>query len=327
MTQKVFVTRNLPGSSLDDLRPLATIDLWSNPLPPSPEELLGRARDADALLCLLTDRIDAALMRASPKLKVIANYAVGVDNIDVEAATSLGIPVGNTPGVLTETTADLAMALLLAAARRIPEGVDYARRGKWRTWEPRLLLGQDVHGACLGIVGLGRIGQAVCRRAGGFGMKVAYFDPHLPHPPDGLSARRASFEELLETSDFLSLHAPLVVSNKALVDAAALCRMKPAAVLINTARGALLDTEALVEHLRRHPQFRAALDVTHPEPLPHDHPLYELENCIILPHLGSATVATREAMAKMAVDNTIAGLEGRRLLSCVNPQVYERTGL
>lgn len=322
MKKRVFVTRALPGPALDMMRGFARVELWPGELPPSTDELHDGVVEADALLCLLTDRVDKTLLECAPRLRVISNYAVGVDNIDLEAATQRGIPVGHTPGVLTETTADLAMALLLAAARRVPEGVDWARAGKWRTWEPGLLLGRDVHGATLGIVGLGRIGQAVCRRAMGFGMSILYYDPAVFRCPQGLDARPASLSNLLELSDFVSLHAPLLPSNKGLLGQATLSRMKPDAVLVNTARGGLVDTEALVDHLRRCPDFRAALDVTSPEPLPHTHPLYECPNCTIVPHLGSASVFTRQRMAQMAVDNVLAGLEGRRLPNCANPMAY-----
>jgi lactate dehydrogenase-like 2-hydroxyacid dehydrogenase len=322
MKKRVFVTRALPGPALDWMRGFAHVELWPGELPPSAEELRVRVVEADALLCLLTDRVDKGLLECAPRLRVISNYAVGVDNIDLDTATQRGLPVGNTPGVLTETTADLAMALLLAAARRVPEGVDWARAGRWRTWEPGLLLGRDVHGATLGIVGLGRIGQAVCRRAMGFGMSVLYHDPGVLGSPPGLDAQPASLGDLLERSDFVTLHAPLLPSNKGLIGQAALSRMKPDAVLVNTARGDLVDTEALVDHLRRCPDFRAALDVTSPEPLSHTHPLYEFPNCIILPHLGSASVATRHRMAQMAVENVLAGLQGRRLPNCANPMVY-----
>lgn len=322
MVARVYVTRSLPGPALDELRRHAEVEVWPNRWPPASPDLRRQIRDAQGLLCLLTDRVDAELLAEAPNLLVMSNYAVGVDNIDLAAATARRIPVGNTPGVLTETTADLCMALLLSAARRIPEGVDYARSGKWLTWEPELLLGCDVHSACLGIVGMGRIGQAVCRRAKGFGMSLIYCDPHLLIPPADIDATRVSLDELLERADFVSLHAPLLPSTTGLLNAAALARLKPDAVLVNTARGGLVDTQALVTILEQRPRFRAALDVTDPEPLPAGHPLYSAPNCTIIPHLGSATTATRERMARMAVDNLVAGLEGRELPYCVNPQVY-----
>jgi glyoxylate reductase len=249
---------------------------------------------------------------------------VGYDNIDIPAATARGIPVGNTPGVLTETTADLAFALLLAAARRVAEAAAFVREGKWRTWDPTMLLGHDVHGATLGVVGMGRIGQAVARRAAGFDMNVIYFDPYCDAtkgPFVGTSVR-CSLDELLAEADLISLHVPLKEDTYHLIDAEALSKVKPTAVLVNTSRGPVVDPDALYDALASGRLAYAALDVTDPEPLPPDHKLLTLDNCLIVPHIGSASWATRRRMADMAVENLLAGLRGERLPNCVNPEVY-----
>jgi len=274
---------------------------------------------------LLTDSIDAVVMdRAGPGLKVISNCAVGFDNIDVAEATRRGIPVGNTPGVLTETTADFAFALLMAAARRIPEGERFVRAGKWRTWGLTQLLGQDIHGATLGIIGFGRIGQAVARRARGFDMRVLYYDPF--HADDfqttEMGVQRVDLDILLRQSDFISLHVPLNEHTYHMIEAEALAKMKPTAILINTARGPVVDPQALYQALKSGQIAAAALDVTEPEPLPPEHPLLSLENLIVTPHIASASVETRSKMIQMALENLRAGLQGQRLPNCVNPQVY-----
>jgi glyoxylate reductase len=306
---KVFVTRRLPGGALDRLGAEHEVEIWAERFPPPRDELLARAPELEGLLSLLTDRVDAELIEAAHRLRAISNYAVGVDNVEVEAATARGIPVGNTPGVLTDTTADLAVALILGLGRRLVEGDAYVRRGEWRTWEPGLLLGRDLHGATVGVVGFGRIGQAVARRLDGFGCTVLHASRSGGVP----------FEELLERSDFVSVHTPLTPETRGLIDEAALRRMKPTAYLINTARGPVVDTEALTQALHTGEIAGAALDVTDPEPLPGDHPLVEAPNLLVLPHLGSATHATRERMADMAVDNLLAGLRGE----CMPHQVGE----
>lgn len=312
---RCFVTRRLPGGALERLAAEHQVEVWPERLPPTREELLARAGGCQGLLSLLTDAVDAELLEVLSDLEAIANYAIGFDNIDVGAATRRSIPVGNTPDVLTETTADLAWALLMAVARRLPEGEQFVRAGEWVTWEPELLLGRDVHGATLGIVGYGAIGRAVARRAEGFGMEVLHFDP---------MQEGVSLEELLERSDFVSLHAPLTSDTHHLIDAAALGRMKRTAILVNTARGPLVDPEALGAALREGRIAGAALDVTEPEPLPGEHPLLGAPRLIVVPHVGSATGATREKMADMAVDNLLAGLGGLPMPHCVNPEVYDR---
>jgi glyoxylate reductase len=300
---RVFVTRDLPFAAIDRLREQHEVDMWEDPMPPSAAALRERVSGAEGLLATLTERIDAELLDAAPDVKAIANMAVGVDNIDVAAATERGIPVGNTPDVLTDATADLAFALLLALARRIPEGIEKVRSGGWRTWEPAGDLGAELAGAALGIVGWGRIGQAVARRAEGFGMNVIH------------SSRSSGMElgELLQSADFVSLHVPLTPETHHLIDDRALSRMKPSAYLINTARGGVVDQDALQRALEDGRIAGAGLDVTDPEPIPADHPLLQAPNLIVLPHVGSATVRTREKMADMAVENLVAALAGREM--------------
>jgi glyoxylate reductase len=313
---RVFVTRSLPGGALGRLRAAHDTEVWPDGLPPPRDELLARGATAEGLLSLLTDPVDSELLAAAPKLRAISNYAVGVDNVEVEAATARGIPVGNTPGVLTESTADLALALMLGIARRLVEGDSFVRAGKWITWEPDLLLGRDLHGATVGIVGLGRIGRAVARRLDGFECEI------LTNSRSG----GVPLDELLERSDFVTLHCPLTPETRGLIGTEALRRMKPTAYLVNTARGPIVDPSALADALRAGEIAGAALDVTDPEPLPGDHPLLEAPNLLVIPHLGSATHATRERMADMAVDNLLAGLAGERMPNCANPEVYEEAG-
>jgi lactate dehydrogenase-like 2-hydroxyacid dehydrogenase len=290
-------------------------------LPPVRADLLQKVAGVDGLLCLLTDRIDAEVLDAAgPQLKVVSNHAVGVDNIVLADATERGIPVGNTPGILTDATADFAFALLMAAARRVSEAERYVRAGKWQTWGPSVLLGADFVGATLGLVGFGRIGQAVARRAAGFGMRVLYYDPGKTPGHGALPA--ASLEELLAEADFVSIHTPLTEKTRHLVDAGFLAKMKPTAILVNTARGGVLDQAALYDALVAKRIFAAALDVTDPEPLPMDSPLLALENCLIAPHIASASARTRDEMSRLAAENLLAGLRGERLPHCVNPQVY-----
>lgn len=318
---RVFVAYEIPTAGLDLIAPECDMDVWHGDLPPSGHDLLSRVRGCDGILTLLTVPIDGKVMDAAgSQLKVISNYAVGVDNIDVGAATDRGIPVGNTPGVLTETTADLAWALLMAAGRRIVESERYVRGGRWRTWEPNLLLGHDIYGATLGIVGFGRIGQAVARRAQGFGMRVQYSNRSGPVDFDG--ATHVEFETLLQESDFVSIHTPLTPDTRHLFNANAFNAMKRGAILINTARGPVVDQQALYTALSSGQLAAAALDVTDPEPLPADDPLLTLPNCIVVPHIGSASIATRNRMAEMAARNLLAGVRGEQLPHCVNVQVY-----
>jgi len=312
---RCFVTRELPGPALDRLRARHEVEVWAERLPPPYEELAARAANAEGLLTLLTDRVDAALIEHCPVLRAISNYAVGYDNIDVPACRARGVAVGNTPGVLTETTADLAFALLMAAARRLPEGSRYVRDGRWKTWGPLLLLGPDVHGATIGIVGFGRIGQAVARRAQGFGMRILYHDvQQLPEDVTGpLGASYRPLEALLAEADFVSLHVNLSDVTRHLINAETLAWMKPTAVLVNTSRGPVVDQVALAEALRDGTIWAAALDVTDPEPIRMDDPLVGLDNCLIVPHIASASRATRGRMAAMAAANLLAGVRGEPL--------------
>jgi len=319
----VYVTRRIPEVGLEMVRAGCQVRLWEGEMPPPREVLLQEVADCDGLLCLLTDPLDAGTIAAGQRLRVISQMAVGVDNVDLPAATARGIPVGHTPGVLTEATADMAFALLMAAARRIPEGVEKVRAGRWRTWEPLALLGADVWGATLGIVGLGRIGTAVARRAQGFEMRVLYHDRvrNLEREAE-LGLTYASLDDLLAQADFVSLHCPLTPETHHLIGEQALRHMKPRGILINTSRGPVVDMGALVRALQEGWIAAAALDVTDPEPLPPDHPLASLPNCIVVPHIASATVTARGRMATMAAQNLLAGLRGERLPYCANPEVY-----
>lgn len=315
---KVFVSRIIPAAGLDKIKAECEVDLWTEQMPPPYEVLTERVKGVDGLLCLLTDRIDGALMEAAgPQLKVISQMAVGYDNIDIAAATERGIPVGNTPGVLTEATADLTFALLLAAARRIVEGVNYIKAGEWKTWEPETLLGADLTGATLGIVGWGRIGQAVAKRASGFDMRII---AHSRSPISEDGVKQVDFDTLLAKSDFVSLHTPLTPETRHLINREALRKMKRTAILINTARGPIVDQEALYDALTDGTIAYAALDVTDPEPMQPDHPLLSLPNATIVPHIGSASVQTRNRMAEIAADNLLAGLSGKPLRHQVKPK-------
>lgn len=315
MKPRVFVTRQIPEAGLARVREMCDMDVWADELPPPYAALTERVRDVDGILCTLTERIDAALMDvAGAQLRVISQMAVGYDNIDVSAARERGIPIGNTPGVLTDATADLTFALLLAAARRLQEGVAYIRDGQWVTWQPRHLLGADLSGATLGIVGLGRIGKAVAKRASGFDMRVIAASRHLTDADaDAHGATCVDLATLLRESDFVSLHTPLTPETKHLINRDTLAHMKRTAILINTTRGGTVDQAALYEALRDGVIAGAALDVTDPEPIPLDSPLLTLPNCLIVPHIGSATVKTRDRMALMAAENLIAGVTGQPL--------------
>ena len=324
---RVFVARKIPDDGIDRIFAACDARVWEDELPPPRAALLDAIRGCDGVLTLLTDRVDDEFLDAAgPGLKVVSNYAVGFDNIDVPAVTRRGIPAGNTPGVLTDTTADLAFALLMAAARRIPEGDRYVRAGKWKTWGPLLLLGPDVHGATIGIVGFGRIGQAMARRARGFAMKILYHDVHRADPiiEAEHGATFLPLEELLPRSDFVSLHVNLTPETKGLINAEKLAWMKPTAVLVNTSRGPVVDGDALAAALKKGTIFAAGLDVTDPEPIPMDSPLVGLDNCLIVPHIASASRATRGKMAEMAAANLVAGVRGERLPTPINPEVYDR---
>jgi glyoxylate reductase len=324
---RVFVSRIIPEDGLRPIRETCDATIWDDELPPPRDKLLSAIAGCDGVLTLLTDKVDDEFLdRAGPQLKVVSNFAVGFDNIDVAACTARGVAVGNTPGVLTETTADLAWALLMASARRVAEADRYVRDGRWKTWGPMLLMGPDVHGATLGVVGFGRIGQAVARRAQGFGMRIIYHDLSQANPAveAELGATYLPLEELLPKADFVSLHVNLSSQTQGLLNAERLRWMKPSAILVNTSRGPVVDSMALVAALKDGVIAGAALDVTDPEPLPADHPLLSLENCLVVPHIASASRATRGKMASMAAANLLAGVAGERLPTPVNPEVYDR---
>jgi glyoxylate reductase len=317
---KVFITRRLPDVDLEPLQAVAEVEIWQERQPPPYSVLQDKIEPLDGLVCLLTDAIDAPLIAAGKSLKVISQMAVGYDNIDVAAATARGIPVGYTPGVLTDATADLTWALLMAAARRIVEADRFVREGHWQTWEPTLLLGADITGTTLGIIGLGRIGQAVARRAKGFEMRVLYHSRqrHDRDLEEALGVEYVSLAELLKASDFVTIHAALSADTYHLISDREFEQMKPSAILINTARGAIVDPDALYRALSSQKITGAALDVTEPEPIPLDSPLLGVQNLLVVPHIGSASYRTRSQMAKMVIDNLTAGLLGEPLPHCVN---------
>ena len=320
---KVFVSRRIPEEGLKAIQAACDVDLWPDQLPPAYVELRRRVQNCDGLVSLLTDRIDADLLDASPKLKVVSNYAVGFNNVDVPACTARGVCVGNTPGVLTDATADTAVTLMLAAARRVTESATDARQGRWLTWEPLGWLGQDLAGRTLGIVGMGRIGFAVAKRLHhGWGMKVLYTEQVArPEAEQEFGAQRVDLDALLAASDFISAHVDLNASTRGMFGAEQFKKMKKTAVFVNTARGPLVDQKALVDALRGGTIFAAGLDVTDPEPLPSDHELFTLPNCVIVPHIASATVATRNAMARLCANNLLSGLKDEALPTWVNPDV------
>ena len=309
---KIYVTRRLPGAAMAMLHAAGQVSLWDEEdVPVSREELEKNIAAADGLLCLLTDTIDETLLEKAPKLQVVSNMAVGYDNIDVKACRRRGIVVSNTPGVLTEATADLTWALILATARRLGEAEGCLRQGQWTTWSPLFLAGAEVTGSTLGIIGLGAIGEAVARRARGFGMRILYHNRRRREElEEAWGVEPVSLEELLRTADFVSVHVPLNEKNHNLLGEEELMLMKPTACLINTARGAIVDEAALYRVLSRGHLFGAGLDVFAQEPLPGDSPLLTLPNVVLLPHIGSATVATRTAMAQLAAANLIQVLKG-----------------
>ncbi len=319
MKPKVFVTRHLPANTMQELTQSCDVDIWDEEFPPSYEEILKRIANVEGILCLLTDKIDENLMDSAPKLKVISQCAVGYDNIDVPAATSRGIRIGNTPGVLTDATADFTFTLIMAAARRVGEAIQYVHDGNWKTWGLTLLLGQDIYGATLGIVGLGRIGKAVAKRASGFNMRILYHDTiRHPQAEAEFNLEYRPLEELLKLSDFISLHVNLSSETNHMIGCKEFEMMKDSACLINTSRGPVIDSDALYHALKDGQIAYAALDVTDPEPLPSDHKLLSLSNIIVVPHIASATVSSRTQMTLMAVRNLIAGVGGKSLPYPVN---------
>ena len=320
---KIYVTRQIFDEAVDRLREATDMKYWDSEMPPPRDELLREVQDIDGLFCLLTEKIDAELFDAAPNLKVVSNMAVGFDNIDVAEATKRGIPVGNTPGVLTETTADFAFALLMAAGRRVSEGDRYTRAGNWKTWGPMVLLGQDIHGSTLGIIGFGRIGVEMAKRAKGFGMNIVYYDVirNEEREREYGATYCSDVKELLAQSDFVSIHVNLTPETRHLINADTLSGMKPTAVLVNTSRGPVVDQTALYHALKDGTIAAAGLDVTEVEPISMDDPLLTLENVIIAPHIASGSVVTRTKMSLMAVDNLLAGLNGEPLPNTPNPEV------
>ncbi len=320
---KVFVSRIIPEVGLQRIKEHCDAEIWVDPLPPPYALLRQKVAACEGLVALLTDKIDAALMDAAPRLKVVSNYAVGFNNIDVPAATERGICVGNTPGVLTDATADMAFCLLIAAARRVVEGHQYTLAGKWKTWEPLGHLGQDLAGKTLGIVGMGRIGYALAKRChAGWDMKILYYDVYRNEKAEkDLVARQVDFNTLLGESDFISVHTDLNQKTRHMFGAEQFKNMKQTAVFVNSARGPLVDQKALYEALKSNTIFAAGLDVTDPEPPAMDEPLLTLPNVVIAPHIASATVGTRNAMAEICANNLIAGLTGQKLPAWVNPEV------
>jgi glyoxylate reductase len=320
---KVFVTREIPEVGLKLVVDNTDAEVWPDLLPPPYEVIKEKIASCDGLLALLTDKIDAPLLDAAPNLKVVSNFAVGFNNIDVAAATARRIRVGNTPGVLTEATSDFAFTLLMGGARRLVEACNYAKAGHWQTWEPQGFLGQDIWGATMGIVGMGRIGYAMAHRAHrGFDMRILYYDVNpSEHAERDFGATRVDMDTLLAEADFVSIHTDLNASTTGLINRDTLAKMKRNAILINSARGPIVDTDALYEALRDGVIAGAAMDVTEPEPLPVEHPLYSLPNCTIAPHIASATYTSRNKMARMAAENLLAGLRGEDLPNQVNPEV------
>lgn len=323
---KVFVTRVLPEAGLKLIKEACDADIWTDPLPPPAAILHQRVLECEGLVSLLTDKVDADLLRRAPRLKVVSNFAVGFNNIDVRACTERGICVGNTPGVLTDATADMAFCLLIAAARRVVAGHQYSLAGKWKTWEPLGHLGQDLAGKTVGIVGMGRIGFAMAKRCrGGWDMQVLYHDVYRNEQAEcELGARQVDLDTLLKEADFISLHTDLNEKTRGMIGTAAFSRMKKSTVLINTARGPLVDQKALIQALRSGTIFAAGLDVTDPEPPAADDPLLKCPNLIIAPHIASATFSTRNSMAEICARNLIAGLTGEPLPAWVNPDVKRR---
>jgi glyoxylate reductase len=323
---RVFVTRIIPEVGLQQIHKACHVDVWQDPLPPPAEVLRAKIAECDGLVSLLTDRIDGPLLDQAPRLKVVSNFAVGFNNIDVPACTARGVTVGNTPGVLTDATADMAFCLLIGAARRLAEGHQYTLSGRWKTWEPLGHLGQDLAGRTLGVIGMGRIGYALAKRCrGGWDMRVLYHDVHRNEAAErDLGAQHVDLDRLLRDSDFVSLHTDLNESTRRMIGAEQLGKMKRTAVLINTARGPLIDPRALADALRAGTIFAAGLDVTDPEPPAPDDPLLQVPNIIIAPHIASATVQTRNQMADICARNLLAGLRGEKLVAWVNPEVEGR---
>ncbi len=323
---KVFVTRILPEAGMKLIKEACDAEIWQEPLPPPYALIKQKIATCQGLASLLTDKVDAELLDAAPHLRVVSNFAVGFNNIDVPAATARGIAVGNTPGVLTDATADMALCLLVTAARRIVEGHQYTLSGKWKTWEPLGHLGQDLAGRTLGVVGIGRIGMAMARRCrGAWNMNILYHDVNRNLDAEReLQARQVPFDTLLAEADFISIHTDLNEKTRGMFSTEQFKKMKRSAVLVNTARGPIVDEKALYTALASGAIFAAGLDVTDPEPPAMDNPLLKLPNIVIAPHIASATIATRNQMAEICAKNLIAGVTGQKLAAWVNPEVESK---
>lgn len=326
---RVFVSRRIFPEALELLDQVADVDVWPQELPPSPEELGNKIANADGVLTTIMDRVDSSLLDRAPRLKVISQLAVGLDNVDVVEASRRGILVGYTPGILAKATADVGFALLLSAARRIGESERWVRAGGWQmAFHPMYWLGAEVNGATLGIVGLGQIGLEMAKRALGFDMRVIYYSrTRKPELEERHGLEYVEPQVLLSDSDFVSLHIPLTPETRHYVGEPELRMMKPSAILINLARGPVVDSKALYIALSEKWIRAAALDVTDPEPIPPDDPLLTLDNLVVSPHIGSASVATRREMCLVAARNLAAGLRGERLEQCANPEIYPSKGL
>ncbi len=326
MQPKVYVTRRIPESGIKLLQQSCDVEIWDSDDVVPRDVFLNAVADKDAVLCLLTDRVDAETLDVAKNAKIFANMAVGFDNIDVAECTKRGIMASNTPGVLTDTTADFAFTLLMVAARRIREGHEFVHAGKWETWGPLLLMGQDIHHATLGLVGLGRIGTEMAKRGQGFSMRVLYNDVvRREDLEQELGLEYADFDTVLKESDFVSLHVPYMPATHHLISTEQLAKMKQTAVLINTARGPIVDPQALYTALKSGEIWAAGLDVTDPEPIPMDDPLLTLDNCLIAPHIASASFNTRSDMSELAANNILAAIAGERPPTILNPEVLEKS--
>ena len=326
MQPKVYVTRRIPESGIRLLQQSCDVEIWDSDDVVPRDVFLNAVADKDAVLCLLTDRVDAETLDVAKKAKIFANMAVGFDNIDVVECTKRGIMASNTPGVLTDTTADFAFTLLMAAARRIREGHEFVHAGKWETWGPLLLMGQDIHHATLGLIGVGRIGTEMARRGQGFSMRLLYNDVvRREDLEQELGLEYADFDTVLKESDFVSLHVPYMPATHHLISTDQLAKMKQTAVLINTARGPIVDPKALYTALKSGEIWAAGLDVTDPEPIPMDDPLLTLDNCLIAPHIASASFNTRSDMSELAANNILAAIAGERPPTILNPEVLEKS--
>jgi glyoxylate reductase len=322
---KVYVTRELPERGLKLIKQYFDTEVWMEYAPPPKQIIIEKAKNADALATLLSDKIDAEVFNAAPKLKIVSQLAVGFDNIDVPEATKRGIYVTNTPEVLTDTTADFAWALLLAVARRVVEADKYVRTGQWKVgWHPAMLAGRDVHGATIGVLGAGRIGYAVAKRASGFGMKILFYDViSRPEMEKDFGAKSADLNTIFKESDFVSVHVPLMKETHHLVNEERLRLMKKTAYLINNSRGPVVDEKALYKALKEGWIAGAGLDVFEQEPTSLDNPMLKLDNVVVAPHISSASIETRAEMAKMVADNLVAFFEGRKPPNLINPDVMK----